>query len=115
MSALALIVESAALYTSWALFFFFAYQTRSNLAFFAIDCLPTISGIAFLLIHVRVSLGWAQKASSPSISVSSGASSTQAKGRVQSELYATRPLAVNIQSVTDINTDSVSFGRNSNV
>ncbi|KAK7058220.1 hypothetical protein R3P38DRAFT_2681330 [Favolaschia claudopus] len=62
-SVLAIIVESAAIYTTWSIFFFATYQSKSNLQFIAIDCLPAITGIACMLIHVRIGLGWAHQGS----------------------------------------------------
>ncbi|KAJ6464063.1 hypothetical protein C8R45DRAFT_911371 [Mycena sanguinolenta] len=58
---LSMILESAALYTAWTIFFFISYQSQSNLQFIAVDCWPAMSGISCMLIHVRVGLGWAQK------------------------------------------------------
>ncbi|KAF7352572.1 hypothetical protein MVEN_01222500 [Mycena venus] len=60
-SLLAILVESAALYTTWTLFFFISYQTKSNLQFIALDCWPAVSGISCMLIHVRIGLGWSQR------------------------------------------------------
>ncbi|KAJ7838529.1 hypothetical protein B0H14DRAFT_2448952 [Mycena olivaceomarginata] len=57
-SIVAIIVESAALSTIWALFFVIAYATRSNLRFL-IDVTPAIVSSANMLIYVRVGLGWA--------------------------------------------------------
>ncbi|KAJ7213734.1 hypothetical protein B0H12DRAFT_370626 [Mycena haematopus] len=59
-SLLAVLVESAALYTTWTLFFLISYQTKSNLQFIAADCWPAVTGISCMLIHVRVGLGWSQ-------------------------------------------------------
>jgi len=64
LGALAIIVESALLHTTWNLFFFILYQTETNLQFTAIDLWAPISGIAFMLINLRVALGWAQRATS---------------------------------------------------
>ncbi|KAJ7829310.1 hypothetical protein B0H14DRAFT_2366689 [Mycena olivaceomarginata] len=69
-SVLAIIVESAALYTAWGIFFFATYQSRSNLQFIAVDCWPAITGISCMLIHVRVGLGWAQNGSKSSMGTS---------------------------------------------
>ncbi|KAF6748249.1 hypothetical protein DFP72DRAFT_579351 [Ephemerocybe angulata] len=55
-----IIIESAALYTSWTIMFMAAYLASSNLAFLFIDTLPTITAISFMLINVRIGLGWAQ-------------------------------------------------------
>ncbi|KAF7371356.1 hypothetical protein MSAN_00771700 [Mycena sanguinolenta] len=59
-SVLAVIVESAAIYTIWTIFFIATYQSQSNLQFIAVDCWPAITGISCMLIHVRVGMGWAQ-------------------------------------------------------
>ncbi|KAJ7362874.1 hypothetical protein DFH08DRAFT_327379 [Mycena albidolilacea] len=57
-SIVAIIVESAALSTTWAIFFVLTYISRSNLRFL-IDVTPAIIGAANMLIYVRVGLGWA--------------------------------------------------------
>jgi hypothetical protein len=61
---LATIVESAAIYTTWTIFFFATYQARSNVQYPAVDMWPQMSGIAFMLINVRVGLGWAMNGGS---------------------------------------------------
>ncbi|KAJ6451268.1 hypothetical protein C8R45DRAFT_883357 [Mycena sanguinolenta] len=60
LSVLAIIVESAAIYTIWTIFFIATYQSQSNLQFIAVDCWPAITGISCMLIHVRIGMGWAQ-------------------------------------------------------
>ncbi|KAJ6515502.1 hypothetical protein C8R45DRAFT_956707 [Mycena sanguinolenta] len=69
-SLLGVLIESAALYTTWTLFFLISYQTKSNLQFIALDCWGAITGISCMLIHVRVGLGWSQT------SMRTGAAST---------------------------------------
>ncbi|KAJ7184525.1 hypothetical protein C8R46DRAFT_1208715 [Mycena filopes] len=64
MSVIAIIVESAALSATWALFFITAYALRSNLRFL-IDVTPAVVGTANMLIYVRVGLGWTQQSSAP--------------------------------------------------
>ncbi|KAI9059824.1 hypothetical protein FKP32DRAFT_1579158 [Trametes sanguinea] len=54
---LAIFVESAALYSAWALFFVVLYVSRSPLQTIGSGCGPTMIGIAFTLITVRVGLG----------------------------------------------------------
>ncbi|KAJ7618682.1 hypothetical protein FB45DRAFT_932212, partial [Roridomyces roridus] len=54
-----ILIESATLYMVWSIFFFITYQLNSNLQTTIMDCLPSITGIACALIHVRVGLGWA--------------------------------------------------------
>ncbi|KAJ6615212.1 hypothetical protein B0H10DRAFT_1950061 [Mycena sp. CBHHK59/15] len=58
MSVLVIIVESAALSATWAIFFITAYGVKSNLRFL-IDVTPAIVANANTLIYVRVGLGWA--------------------------------------------------------
>ncbi|KAF8216299.1 hypothetical protein K438DRAFT_1953260 [Mycena galopus ATCC 62051] len=92
-SLLSMVVESAAIYTSWSVFFVATYESQSNLQFIAIDCLPTVAGIACMLIHVRVGLGWAQEEINNSL------------GGVSSALVSAPPLAVNISRRHDTTTD----------
>ncbi|KAJ6447632.1 hypothetical protein C8R45DRAFT_1057447 [Mycena sanguinolenta] len=42
----------------WSGFYLVAYQSQSNFQFTLIDCLPAITGISCMLIHVRVGMGW---------------------------------------------------------
>ncbi|KAJ7266404.1 hypothetical protein B0H12DRAFT_1099535 [Mycena haematopus] len=70
-SVLIILIESAAIYTSWGIFFFSAYESESNLQSIAIDCWPAITGISCMLIHVRVGLGWAQEGTNKSTAASS--------------------------------------------
>ncbi|CDO78045.1 hypothetical protein BN946_scf184724.g9 [Trametes cinnabarina] len=58
MEGLVIFVESAALYSAWALFFVILYVTRSPLQTLGSGCGPTIIGISFTLITVRVGLGF---------------------------------------------------------
>ncbi|KZT01335.1 uncharacterized protein LAESUDRAFT_686826 [Laetiporus sulphureus 93-53] len=98
LGVLATIIESAALYTSWTIFFFVTYQTGSNLQFTAVDTFAVISGISFMLINVRVGLGWAHLASQGSVQSHSGAGHNQQRS-VESQPYPMKPLAVNISTV----------------
>ncbi|PCH38135.1 hypothetical protein WOLCODRAFT_58976, partial [Wolfiporia cocos MD-104 SS10] len=66
MRVIVVMVESAAIYTSYVVFFFVCYQAGSNLQYIAVDTLCPVAGIAFMLINVRVGMGWAQQARSPS-------------------------------------------------
>jgi len=56
MGALVTLVESAALYTIWNIFYYAAYQCQSELQFVLNQTVPAICGIAFMLINVRVGL-----------------------------------------------------------
>ncbi|KAJ7440776.1 hypothetical protein B0H11DRAFT_1750460 [Mycena galericulata] len=59
---LVIVVESAAIYASWAVFFTATYQTRSVVQFIVIQTAPEVVGIVNALIHTRVGLGWAIEA-----------------------------------------------------
>ncbi|KAJ7348610.1 hypothetical protein DFH08DRAFT_936498 [Mycena albidolilacea] len=52
-----LIVESAAIYTSWIIFYSVTHQMKSLLQFFAVGPIPSVVGIANALIHARIGLG----------------------------------------------------------
>ncbi|EED82387.1 predicted protein [Postia placenta Mad-698-R] len=99
------VVESATIYSydsgerldyrAYTIFYFVSYQVRSNIQFTAIDTLCTVCGITFMLVNVRVGLGWAQRAQSstnPSSHSSSGSNATS---------FRMRPVAVNITRVVD--------------
>ncbi|KAF9476886.1 hypothetical protein BDN70DRAFT_138739 [Pholiota conissans] len=104
MSALGIVVESAFVYTVWTTFFFASYQSESNLQFIAVDCWPAMSGIAFMLINVRVGLGWAQKnmssAGNTMQSVRSGNPRT-----FNGDEYPLHPVAINIQQAVHTDAD----------
>ncbi|KAH9926913.1 uncharacterized protein B0H18DRAFT_1084865 [Fomitopsis serialis] len=98
---LATIVESAALYTTYVAFFFGCYQATSNLQYVAVDTLGTIAGIAFMMINVRVGLGWAQQAHP---STSSGIPSRRVH-TAQDRSYVMQPVAVDISKVVQSHDD----------
>ncbi|TFK19654.1 hypothetical protein FA15DRAFT_674244 [Coprinopsis marcescibilis] len=54
-----IIVESAALYTSWTIMLMAAFLAGSNLVYVFADTISVITGISFMLINVRIGLGWA--------------------------------------------------------
>ena len=56
----------------WNFFFLLEFQLQSVVQFTAIDVWSPVCGITFMLINLRVALGWAQKAHSRSRSLSSG-------------------------------------------
>ena len=58
---LAIFVESAALYSAWATLFVILYLSRSPLQTVGSGCGPSMIGISFMLITVRVGLGWSQE------------------------------------------------------
>lgn len=95
MRVVVTVVESATIYSAYTIFYFVSYQVRSNIQFTAIDTLCTVCGITFMLVNVRVGLGWAQRAQSstnPSSHSSSGSNATS---------FRMRPVAVNITRVVD--------------
>ncbi|OJT13248.1 hypothetical protein TRAPUB_10183 [Trametes pubescens] len=59
---LVIFIESAAFYTFWTLFFVVSFSANSLLEQFAFHCIPAATGISFMLIVVRVGLGfhWSQ-------------------------------------------------------
>ncbi|TFK34279.1 hypothetical protein BDQ12DRAFT_580111, partial [Crucibulum laeve] len=59
-SIVAIVVESAAINSTCLIFGVTSYLLKSNVQFVAADTWSTISGISFMLINVRVGLGWAQ-------------------------------------------------------
>ncbi|KAH9841057.1 uncharacterized protein C8Q71DRAFT_743055 [Rhodofomes roseus] len=106
VNVLTTFIESAALYTAWTTFFFISYQANSNLQFTAVDTWSELSGISFMLINVRVGLGWAQTGSR--IQYDSHAGSNRTTNRTDESSggsYQMRPLAVKITSVVDHDDD----------
>ncbi|KZT73701.1 hypothetical protein DAEQUDRAFT_703475 [Daedalea quercina L-15889] len=105
MGALAIIIESAALQSSWNLIFFVTYQVKSNIQFTTCDLWAPICGISLTLINLRVALGWAQKAhQSASSGLPRGVSAVSQARSYASNIdqgFAMRPLAVNITRVVN--------------
>jgi len=95
MRVLATIVESASVYTAYVVAFFIAYELTSNIQYTLVDTLCQIAGIAFMMINVRVSLGWAQQAHPSQITSSGGIASR----RNVEQSYVMRPVAVDITRV----------------
>ncbi|KIY50807.1 hypothetical protein FISHEDRAFT_37920 [Fistulina hepatica ATCC 64428] len=95
LPALTIFVESAAITTIWAIFFLVSYEAKSNLQFTAVDVFAEISGIAFMMIHVRVGMGWAQKAASHSANFANQTS----VHFVRNHPHSSDPLQINISSV----------------
>lgn len=92
MSILAIFIESAAIYTTWTIFFMITYLTKTNIQFNTVDFWPEAAGIAFSLINVRIGLGWAQKAG---ISSTLGGSSG-GRGSARGTEIPLHPLTINI-------------------
>ncbi|EAU83063.2 hypothetical protein CC1G_12371 [Coprinopsis cinerea okayama7 len=57
-SVLSIIIESAALWSAYTIFCFTIYYMRSPLTLLSLDLSPAMAGISFMLINVRIGLGW---------------------------------------------------------
>ncbi|KAJ7112678.1 hypothetical protein C8R44DRAFT_533848, partial [Mycena epipterygia] len=60
MSVFVVLIESAAIWTAWTIFFGATFSTGSPLAFIGRDLMPLIVGLVNLLIHLRIGLGWSR-------------------------------------------------------
>ncbi|KAJ7089982.1 hypothetical protein C8R44DRAFT_892164 [Mycena epipterygia] len=60
MHVCVILIESAAIWTTWTIFFAVNFWTGSPLQFLAKDLTPCIIGLVNLLIHLRVGLGWSR-------------------------------------------------------
>ncbi|KAJ7429480.1 hypothetical protein B0H11DRAFT_2300554, partial [Mycena galericulata] len=54
---LAILIESSALYTTWAMFYAITHQINDNSQYFAVATLPPIAGIANALVQTRIGMG----------------------------------------------------------
>ncbi|KAI1788208.1 hypothetical protein LXA43DRAFT_1026099 [Ganoderma leucocontextum] len=99
--ALVIFVESAALYTAWTFFFLVSYIVSSPLEAFAFHCIPAATGISFMLIIVRVGLGfsWAEPAVSQ-LGVAGLGPLSGMQTRGQSDSVAAYPLTMISLNVT---------------
>ncbi|PCH34861.1 hypothetical protein WOLCODRAFT_79122 [Wolfiporia cocos MD-104 SS10] len=98
MGAVAIFVESAALYTMWTLLWLIAYHAKTNVQTTFADSWSAIAGIAFMLINVRVGLGWALTASQLNSILTIG---TAVEESNHTSSYPMRPLTVNITRVVE--------------
>ncbi|KAH8835864.1 hypothetical protein DL96DRAFT_1575881 [Flagelloscypha sp. PMI_526] len=60
-NVLPVISESAAIYTLTTILYYVGYLTKSDFQYPALDLWPTMAGISFMLITVRVGMGWEVK------------------------------------------------------
>ncbi|KAF8888801.1 hypothetical protein BD779DRAFT_432825 [Infundibulicybe gibba] len=95
MRAAVIAIESAALYTSWAAFFFVSYETDMGIYLLAGTVWPPITGIAIMLINVRVGLSQVQK--------SNLITAPQTSDRKFNHLNNDPSRSINIIRTTDIN------------
>ncbi|KAJ7112696.1 hypothetical protein C8R44DRAFT_530579, partial [Mycena epipterygia] len=58
MPVLVILIESAAIWTTWTIFLAATFLTGSTLEFIVRDLTPAIIGFVNMLIHLRVGLGW---------------------------------------------------------
>ncbi|KAH9923886.1 uncharacterized protein B0H18DRAFT_451583 [Fomitopsis serialis] len=58
--ALVIFIESASIYTGWAVFYCVSYETQSDARFVARDCSPAVAGLTFGLIIVQARLAFPQ-------------------------------------------------------
>lgn len=84
------------------MFFFGTYQAENNVQYVAVDTLCPIAGIAFMMINVRVGLGWAERAHS---TLSSGINSRRLEHSF-TQSYGMRPVAVDISKVVQSHDDT---------
>ncbi|KAJ7575532.1 hypothetical protein C8J56DRAFT_971489 [Mycena floridula] len=57
---LVILIESAALLSGWMVLEMITFALKTPLQSFMLNTLGTVSGISFMLINVRVALGWSQ-------------------------------------------------------
>ncbi|KAJ7106634.1 hypothetical protein C8R44DRAFT_885908 [Mycena epipterygia] len=60
MPVLGILIESAAIWTTWEIFYAATFWTGSMLQFIVSDLTPSIIGLVNLLIYLRVGLGWSR-------------------------------------------------------
>lgn len=54
-------IFTLAVHRAWGIFFVVVYGTKSELQIIGTGCAPAVLGVTFMLITVRVGLGWAQE------------------------------------------------------
>ncbi|KAJ7169226.1 hypothetical protein C8R43DRAFT_1155752 [Mycena crocata] len=54
---LAMLVESSALYTAWAIFYTITHQINSNTQYIAVATFPSVAGISNALLQARIGMG----------------------------------------------------------
>ncbi|KAJ7710384.1 hypothetical protein B0H17DRAFT_1026905 [Mycena rosella] len=88
MPVLAILVESAAIWTAWAVFFAIAYQRDSLSEFIAKDLTPSMVALTNMFIHLRVGFGWSCT-STPGTSCSGGMTSDADMGMFRGTMEMT--------------------------
>ncbi|KAI0648751.1 hypothetical protein C8Q79DRAFT_469495 [Trametes meyenii] len=100
MEVLMIFIESSTLSTAWTVFFAAAYATKSPLQSFPTGCSPAINGIAFMLITVRVGLGWDLQ-----LGVSGSEDSPQAATLAPFHSYPLRAIRLTVTRTVERQTD----------
>ena len=83
----------------WTILFFVTYHARSNLQYFASETYCAVAGITFMLIHVRVGLGWEQRAHSSNEVASVDLSTATTLRDSRQHPYGSPRVAVNITRI----------------
>ena len=89
----------SALCSVWTILFFVTYHARSNLQYFASETYCAVAGITFMLIHVRVGLGWEQRAHSSNEAASVDLSIATTLRDSRQHPYGSPRVAVNITRI----------------
>lgn len=87
---LAIFIESASLYVSWMIISFALYETQNGVR----EALVPMAGIAFMLINVRVGMGYTNQEHSTSHALSDLSASSSSRTHNQSQAAA--PIAVHM-------------------
>ncbi|KAJ7454191.1 hypothetical protein FB451DRAFT_1280438 [Mycena latifolia] len=91
VSMLVVLVESAAIWTAWAIFFAVAHQAGSSVTSLATDLTGPIIGLVNMLIHLRVGLGWSHTLKASTAATANGMAMTSSASM----------FAVNIPTVSE--------------
>ncbi|KAJ6562209.1 hypothetical protein B0H19DRAFT_1026996 [Mycena capillaripes] len=83
-SVTAALVESAAIWTLWVVFFAATYLTGSILLYLTTELTPSIVGLVNMVIHLRVGLGWSRTPDGSGVAMTSSASMFRATTQVDS-------------------------------
>ncbi|KAJ7454157.1 hypothetical protein FB451DRAFT_1280323 [Mycena latifolia] len=91
LSILVILVESAAIWTAWAIFFAVTYQAGSTVSALVTDLSGPFIGLVNMLIHLRVGLGWSHTLEASPAATASGVAMTSSASM----------FAVNIPTVSE--------------
>ncbi|KAJ7639983.1 hypothetical protein DFH06DRAFT_1478017 [Mycena polygramma] len=108
----AIIVESAAIYTTWAVFYIITHQINADVQFLALGVLPVVAGIANALIQARIGMGKTVETRHTSAPSSSGGRfrlTTRMGGESTGAVSRSEPME--LKSVVHIGGDRTSLSR----